>query len=179
MYVASSHYTQGTGEVRGFRTGKHLGVSESWVCDCGASNVLHKPGARSASSESLSLHRQWLRWAFILEVIFCFFFFWLKHIIWFASNYGVSFSSIESLLHPSKDIFHQVKDKCWGFGTVFEDSCPIEHGSPQKRKKVTFLKNELTYHRELSVKWMLIVCPWREGKIAYILYSYESMWAPK
>ena len=61
MYVASSHYTQATGWLRGFRTGKHLGVSESWVCNCGASNVLHKPGAYSASAENLSLRRQWLR----------------------------------------------------------------------------------------------------------------------
>ena len=68
--------------------------------------MLYKPGACSASAENFSLRRQWLRLAFILEVIF---FFLLKHIMWFASNYGVSFKSIESLLHPSKGIFRKLR----------------------------------------------------------------------
>lgn len=77
------------------------------------------------------LGRWLLCWAFILKVIF--FFFLLKHIICCASNYGVNFSSPESILHPWKDIFHQVWDKCWSSRAIFEDSCPTGQGSLKKR----------------------------------------------
>jgi hypothetical protein len=74
------------------------------------------------------LCRQLLGLALILEVSFL-----LKWIIWFVSSYGSNSSIIESILHCCEDVLHQVRDKCWLFYEIFEDSHPTRVREPSKR----------------------------------------------